>query len=99
MIKIQLTQEFIEWLKEEWELITDEPEDVAQEFVGQLYFTGCLKPIEDQIRQLEAENARLVAGIAKIEQRWREASQDKCFRAQYRQTMELCADELAALLP
>ena len=34
MIKIQLTQEFIEWLKEEWELITDEPEDVAQEFVG-----------------------------------------------------------------
>lgn len=48
--------------------------------------------------KLQAEVERLQTGLSAIEARWREASQDKCFRSHFRQTMEECADELRALL-
>lgn len=50
------------------------------------------------IPALAAEIERLRSGLSTIESRWREASQDSSFRTHYRQTMELCADELRDLL-
>lgn len=50
------------------------------------------------IPALVAEVKRLQSGLSIIESRWREASQDKCFRSHYRGTMAECADELRYLL-
>ena len=41
MVNIQITKEFVDWFREEFSLVTDEPEFFIQEIVGQLYFTGC----------------------------------------------------------
>ena len=51
-----------------------------------------------QLEKVEVENKRLRDGLSAIETRWREASQDSCFRRAYRDTMAECAAELAALL-
>jgi len=51
-----------------------------------------------EIRELQRIINRLQEGLAAIETRWRAASQDSCFRKHYRETMELCADELRDLL-
>ena len=47
---------------------------------------------------LVAEVERLRGRIAEIEQNWRDVSKSKTFRLHYRETMELCADELADIL-
>lgn len=50
------------------------------------------------IPALIARIEHLESSIAKIEQRWREASKDSSFRSHYRGTMAECANELAAVL-
>lgn len=58
-------------------------------------------PLAHQIATLpvlKAKCERLQAGLTAIEARWREASQNKCFKSHFRQTMGECADELRSLL-
>lgn len=58
-------------------------------------------PLAHQIASLpglKIKLERLLVGLVKIEERWRDASQDKCFRQHYRETMRECAEELRHLL-
>lgn len=52
----------------------------------------------EYILQLLSKIERLQSGLSTIEARWRQVSQDKCFRQHHRETMEQCADELRNLL-
>lgn len=94
----------------EWEVSNDSAGDGVKSQNGMVceIVTGDLFQIaldmefiaaaRQDIPRLCAEVRRLQNGIAKIEARWREASENKTFRTHYRETMAECAHKLRDLL-
>lgn len=64
MLTLQITPDFVEWVSQELGMDFEEAGRFAQEFVGMMYFTGCIISIKTGPASATSQTFQLPEGEA-----------------------------------